>query len=274
MGFLRKDQNGFSAIMIVLILVVVAVIGFAGWKVMSNNKDKNGSGSSGSTALNSQAEAACNKEISDKTFCKFAGHFSLNAAYKAEITSTDTSGTISKIELQNDTKSNSSMVTKDASGKETGAFVTLNNASYIKDESSGTWTKYSSSSSTTDTKPTNDIKIDTNDITSKNTISYKNLGTEACGKLTCYKYQVVDTANAGTTQYIWFDTKNYQMQRWSSKDASGSTDMVFTYQSVTISEPSPVKDASASTNAPSQADINAAIKAAQDAANASSDTSQ
>jgi outer membrane lipoprotein-sorting protein len=257
-----RNQQGFSPIFIVLILVVVAAVGFAGWKVSQNQKDST-SGSGSTAALNSQAQDACLKEINDKNFCKFVGHFNLNASYAATITSTDSKGTVSKIELQSDSKSNSMMVTKDGSGNETGAFVTLNNASYIKDVASGTWTKYTNSTTASDSNPTKDISIDTSDITEKNTVTYKSLGTEACGKLTCYKYQVVDTASPGTTQYIWFDTKNYQMQRWSSKDADGSTDMVFTYKSVNITEPSPVKEASSATSAPNAAEINAALQAAQ-----------
>lgn len=231
--------------MVVVIVVVLAAIGFAGWKVFSSKNttnNKNSTSSTPATASNSAVETACNKEVNDKVLCKFASHFSLANSYKATITSTDPSGTVSKIELENDSKSNSSMVTKDASGKETAAFITLNNSSYIKNEADGTWTKYTSSASTTTTKPTSDIKVDTNDITNNNTTSYKNLGTEKCGSLTCYKYQVIDTTAPGTTQYIWFDNKNYQMQRWSSKDSSGSTDMSFSYQSVNITAPSPVHD--------------------------------
>jgi hypothetical protein len=260
-----KDERGmFHPLLIGLIVVVVAAIGFAGYKV-SNKNDKKSVTPTAAVASNSAAESACNKEISDKTFCKFVSHFSLNSAYKATIASTDSSGMVSKVELQNDSKSNSTMVTKDANGKETSAFITLDNSSYIKDESDNSWTKYTSSTATDTTKPTSDIKIDTNDITSKNTISYKNLGTEACGKLTCYKYQVVDSANAGTTQYIWFDNKNYMMQRWYSKDANGTMDMSFTYQSVNITAPSPVKEASTQSGA-NAADVNAAIQAAQQSA--------
>ncbi len=269
---IHKDSRGFfHPLLIALSVVVLAGIGYAGWKVSSNKKDTKASNSS-AVASNSAVEASCNKEINDKIFCKFASHFNANSTYKATITSTDSKGTVNKIELQNDTKSNSSMVIKDASGKEISAFITLDNSSYIKNEGDGSWTKYTSSASA-DTKPTSDIKIDTNDITNKNTISYKSLGTEACGKLTCYKYQVVDSANADTTQYLWFDNKDYLMQRWSSKDANGTTDMSFSYQSVNIQAPSPVKEASTGASGYNSADVNAAIQAAQEAAGAS-ETSQ
>lgn len=241
----QRDSRGvFHPLMVVIIVVVLAAIGFAGWKVFSskNSNNKSSASSAPATASNSAVETACNKELNDKVLCKFASHFSLASSYKATITSTDPSGTVSKMEMENDGKDNSSTVTKDGSGKETAAYISLNKSSYIKNEADGTWTKYTSSASSTTTNPTSDIKVDTNDITNNNTTSYKSLGTEKCGSLTCYKYQVIDSTTPDTTQYIWFDNKNYLIQRWSSKDANGTTDMSFSYQSVNITVPSPVHD--------------------------------
>jgi outer membrane lipoprotein-sorting protein len=97
------------------------------------------------------------------------------------------------------------------------------------------------------------------------------LGKEACGKLTCFKYQVIDSTAPATTQYLWFDTKDYMMQRWSFKDANSSSDMVFTYQAVTIKAPSTVHDFDANSQADMQA-AQAAAAAAAAAASAGSDT--
>ncbi len=267
----QTDSRGvFNPLVVILIVVVLGVIGFAGWKISSKKDTKS---STAAVVNNSAVESACNKEINDKVFCKFAAHFSLTSSYKSTITSTDDKGTVSKIDVENDTKSNSSMTTKDAAGKETSAFITLDNASYIKDEADGSWTKYTSSASTNTSKPTSAVKFDASDITSKNTTSYKNLGKEACGNLSCYKYQVVDSTTPGTTQYIWFDSKNYQMQRWSSQDTSGSMDMPFSYESVNIKAPSPVKEAT-SPSAGGSTDVNALIQAAQNAAASGSAPSQ
>lgn len=38
LGFMKKNQGGFSALHIVLVLVVVGIIGFAGWKVWDSSK--------------------------------------------------------------------------------------------------------------------------------------------------------------------------------------------------------------------------------------------
>ena len=133
------------------------------------------------------------------------------------------------------------------------------------------WTKYSSGSAPSTTNPSSDIKTEFSDTSTPadKRIQYKSMGKEKCGKLTCYKYQVVDPASAGTTNYVWFDTKDYRLQRWYGKDANGTNDFVITYGSVKISTPSPVVDASAPSAAggtPSQAEINAAMQQAQAAA--------
>lgn len=258
----QKDQHGIAHLLvIVVIVVIVAVAGFAAWRVSSNKKTTTSSPTA--TVANKAVEDSCNKELKDKDLCKFASNFKLSGiSYRSTVT-TVAEGKTTVMNMEVDAKDNSSIVTTEDS-KETGAFISFNKATYVKDAASGTWIKYSSSDSSTpkETSPTSDIKIDAQDLTANSTTSYKNLGKEACGKLSCFKYQVTDTQQPGTTSYIWFDTKDYMMQRWSTKDAKGSTDMTFSYVSVTIKEPSPVKEFDAQSNADIQAAQEAAAAAA------------
>lgn len=262
---IRLDQRGIAHIgLVIIVLVVAAAIGAAAWKVSSNKSSGGGSG----TVVNKAAEESCLKETGEKDLCKFASRYNPNASYSAVVTSTTSEGT-SKSTIETDGKDNSSMVvTQD--GKEVMASISLNGDSYIKDLESGTWIKYAANkdTATETTPPTEEVDFNANDITEKNTITYKNLGKEACGKLTCFYFQVIDSTQKGTTQYLWFDTKDYQMQRWYFKDAESTSDMVFTYKSVKISAPSPVKDSSEASGT-SQADVEAAIQAAQEASAAS-----
>ena len=238
----KYNQNGFAhLVLIVIVVAVVAIAGVAVWKVSSN---KNSSTNSSTTATTKAAQSACEKSINDKDFCKFASHTDMvKAVYVATATSVTSEGT-STMTIKADGKDNTDLAISQ-NGAEVSRFISLDGATYTKTPDSDTWTKFPAASSATpkDTSPTSDIKINYSNITENNTVSYKSLGKEACGKLTCFKYQVVDTASAGSTQYIWFDTKDYLMQRWSMKDSSGSNDMAFTYpSSVTIAVPSPVKD--------------------------------
>lgn len=234
------DKSGIAHPgLIILVVAVIAVAGFAFWKV-SSNKDSN----TGSSATSKAAQSACEKSINDKNFCKFASHTDLvKAIYVATDTSVTSEGTSTMV-IKADGKDNTDL-TISQNGAEVSRFISLDGATYMKTPDNDTWIKYPATSTATpkDTSPTSDIKIDYSNITENNTVSYKNSGKEACEKLTCYKYQVVDTANAGTTQYIWFDTKDYLLRRWSTKDSSGSNDMSFTYpSSVSITAPTPVQE--------------------------------
>ena len=266
---IKSNQSGLAHLgLIVVAVVLVAAAGAAVWRVSSSNKNSSGS----KVVVNKQVEDACNKAISDTNLCKFAASFNANAAYKATATTTGGSanGTLT---IETDGKGNTSL-----SGTTAGQSldtITLGNSTYIKDETNGTWLKYTTdtTNSASSSNPADNVKLDANNITNNGTITYKNLGTEACGSLTCYKYQVIDKSQTGTTQYMWFDTKNYQMQKYEVSSAStGTMDMAFTYQGINIATPSPVQDASSSASSsstPSQADINAAIQAAQNASSSS-----
>src|SRR6266567_3894185 len=43
-NFMKKNQNGFGHIALFMFIVVLLVVGFAGWKVMNANKDKSKNG--------------------------------------------------------------------------------------------------------------------------------------------------------------------------------------------------------------------------------------
>jgi outer membrane lipoprotein-sorting protein len=248
-GTVKNEQGVAHLVLIVLVVVVLAAIGGAAWRVSSSKKnDKKPATAANSqtakVAADSEVETACLKEVNDKNLCKFAASYKIDGvAFRAVIDSTSDMGK-SVMTMEVDGKNNSS-VTTTQDGKEQAAFVTLNNTSYVKDADGSAWTKYPPAESVPGAgNPIGDIKVDSKNITEGNTISYKPLGKEACGKLTCYKYQVVDSKNPTQTQFLWFDTKDYQMQRFSFKDPQGETDMTFEYKSVTIKEPSPVHDLS------------------------------
>lgn len=260
-----SNQKGLAHLPMILIgAAVVVIIGLAAWHVSS-------SGSGSKPTVDKEAESACLKEVNDKNLCKFAASYNAKAAYKAVITSTSSDGT-STSNLSTDGNDNTAMTISQA-GNEVSASVVLNGDTYIKDETQNTWIKYpKDNTSKPDTaNPTSDIKIDSSDLTAKNTITYKYISKEACGKLSCFKYQVVDTTQKDLTQYLWFDDKGYQLQKWSSSDSSGTTEMVFTYAKVTITAPSPSKDFSAASSADIQS-AQAAAAAAAAAINAQSTT--
>jgi len=85
--------------------------------------------------------------------------------------------------------------------------------------------------------------------------------------LTCFKYQITDTSTPTTETFVWFDTKDFLLRRITTKDGVNTSDMTLSYDKVSISTPSPVKSSSSSSDntVPTQAQIDAAMQAAQDA---------
>ncbi len=242
--------------MIVVVLVLVAAIGGVGYYVSTKNK-----GSSGKSAVSKELAAstkalddACNKSLNDKDFCKFASNWSELTNYKSIISTSSPEGTtIMTAETENSDKSR--VVTK-TNEKETASYIIIGKDFYTKDEADGAWTKFTDDSIT---KPvTNNIKDDVkvSDITNEaetSKIKYKKIGKEACQNLTCYKYQIIDSADLKTEQFVWFDTKDFLLRRTTTKSADGSMDMVLSYGNVKVSAPTPVKSTSSSSQSAAEA---------------------
>lgn len=248
----RHDSRGISHILIPILIILIVAVAGAGWYVYKNQKNNS---SSAGTAESKAAVDECNKLYSDKDLCKFAGNYNPTSSYKATFTDTSKDGKTTNMTMETDTKGNSSTTTSE-NGKETGAFISLNGDTYMKDMTDNSWIKYPKSPDTPATTPTTDMKIDFKNEASKTPeqqISYKKLGKEACGNTTCFKYQVTDPSQPNTTSLIWFGTKDYQLHQWSFTDADGNKNVgTFNYVNVTIKAPTPVKDAAAT---PSAADI-------------------
>jgi outer membrane lipoprotein-sorting protein len=231
---LQNNEQGIAQILIIIIAVVVlGAVGFVGYKVATKNKSKT---TSSSTATTNAVSSSCLSTYHDANICHFAS-FSTSfdkTAYTATITTTQ-QGTTSTLTMKNDGKGNTAM-TGTSDGQQFNSIL-LDGNTYIG--SGGTWMEYKSGSTApTQSNPTSNMNIG---VGTKG-ITFKNLGTDACGSQSCFKYQVTDAAMAGTTQYVWFDNSSYKLREWKYSDGSGnSTDMTISYGAVTITAPSPVQ---------------------------------
>jgi len=255
----ESDQRGIAhLLLIVIVVVVLAAIGFVGWKVYSN---KNGgstknSASSGAPApsandkaVASAAETACLNKYHDKDLCKFVAAQEAAPFEKTPLKMTmtgTTSGQPGTFVLEQDGKGNNSLAMT-GSGQTTN-MITLNGQVYTQTAAGGPWITYGTgSSSTAQSSPASSL---TDFLSSLSTTSFTKLGKEACGPLTCFKYQITDSTTPGATQYVWFDTGQHLMRQYYEAGVGGSSDsmtMTIAYQKVTINKPSPVQDLSTST---------------------------
>lgn len=231
-------MGGLAHIQLALLMaVVVAAVGLVAWKVTDNR-------STIATGINQDTQSKCITVVNDKLFCKFAGVFANVTNYKATISITDQNGASANYDLAYDGKNNSSMVVKQ-NGQEQGNIVVYSGVTYSKDYSDGQWFKYGTGDKNTpqflDLKK-EFLKADFKGDNGQK-LEYKNLSTEKCGELKCYKYQETDPQKPTETNYLWFDTKDYLLRRVSANDGKTSTEMTVTYASVSITQPSPTKDA-------------------------------
>ena len=231
---ISSDNRGIAHLaLIAVIVVVVAAVGFAAYRVMNQDKDTTGSASTGKQST----EVPCDSD--DKDLCKFFSSWKANKQYRM---TTKTDGKDAGVyEIDGD----KSRVVMNMEGSKYEV-ITIDKTTYTK--AGSTW--YKQTNKETEDDVAKDIKPDfeepkdedQGEATAPKT-SYKKIGKEACGDLTCFKYQVVDAdAEANEKQFIWFDDKDYQMRRSLTETKEGTMEMTFEYSGVSISEPSPVKE--------------------------------
>lgn len=248
MKSIRKRQDGFAHILIaVIVLIVAAAAGFCVWKFVLNKNEEPAAVKNATPAVATAAraaESACMTKYNDHDLCNFVAAETASPFDKAAtvITMTGTSnGTATNIVIKSDGNGNTE--TTMTGGGQTYNAIDLNHISYYQSEADGPWMTYGASTDTTDTSTSSDSGL-TGFLDSLNTTTYTKVGQEACGTLTCLKYQVVDSTQVGTTLYAWFDTHDFLLRQFSQSDSSGSFTMAIAYQAVTIPTPSPVQDMS------------------------------
>jgi hypothetical protein len=260
---LKRNQSGLASV-IIIVAVVLAVAGGIGYYVMNNKDDKKTADSSSQSATSNQANSeACKKVIDDDDFCKFASNIASLTNYTTVISTSGANGS-SEMTVEVET-AEKSRVTAKQDGKEVSAMITIGKTYYSKDYADGKWLKVTGEAPET-ADVTKDLGIDFSDE-NLDGVSYKRIGEEACGNLTCIKYQIIDTEEEEPTeQFVWFDNKDFLLRRYSITGGEGTTNMTISYGKVTITEPSPVKELPAPGAGAIPEDIQDQIDAAMGAA--------
>lgn len=230
---LNKDTRGIAHVaLIAIIVVVLAGVGFAAYRVM--NKDKDGK-TGVDNATQKAAEDECKKENDDKDLCKFLTNWEIGQKYR--MISTDEKGAKSTFEIDGN-KSHISMT------MEGGAYevITIDKTTYTK--AGSVW--YKQTIKEADQDVAKDYKVDFDDPSESAPeapkTTYTKLGKEACGNLQCFKYQVNDPASPEDKQFIWFDDNDYLIRRQRTETKDGASEVTFEYDNVNVSEPSPVQE--------------------------------
>jgi outer membrane lipoprotein-sorting protein len=249
MQTIKFNQQGIAHIMmLVLAVVVIGGIGFAGYEVTQKNKTATKSSQSPAKVATDNAQLSiCQKQLNDANLCKFATNVSKldSTAYSLVMTSSDGNGS-SSLSIKNDGVGGTEGSIK--SGGLNYDIIAVPKYTFIKNED-GSWTRYPADSpdAPPTSNPLSDFKLsENNDYTNGGKITFQKLGQEACGNLSCFKYNVVDKSDSSNSMNstVWFDTKNYQLRRMQYKDPSGggSVDLTITYENVKVTPPANYTD--------------------------------
>lgn len=246
----KSNQEGIAVLVIVLVIAAIAVVSAAGYFVYSRNNDSDNGTSTQLTSSEKKAvEAECRKSIDDKDFCKFASNIDFGGEYRMTLTSSDGSMVT---EIDGD---NSSTVMTSGDGSES-KFIYLNGATYTYDNDEGVWLKYTNDLATDFTVDLDEeFNFDDETVPETERETYESKGKEACGNLTCFKYQIVDPTSPDTEQYVWFDDDEYKLRRFQIIESGQTSEGTIEYVEITISEPSPVREFTQPEGVPSEEEL-------------------
>lgn len=238
----KKSKTPFIIIIVVILVVTLGVVSILFLKdrfTSSNKIDRK--------TLN----AACDQN--DKNICNFINKLNKIENISVKTTANDVRGgkLVTTIQIQGKYKhSETSSYTNEQPATE----IVIDDYEYQKDNSDGKWWRSPSRSVSgapptpvDNTSPTSPevFEVVINDHGLENT-TFQKIGTEACGNLTCLKYQVFDVDWTDSKKYVWFDTKDYLPRKTVNYDfysrGNLTTEAIITYDNIKITEPSPVKE--------------------------------
>lgn len=234
----KKKLNKGKSNIFIIIAAIVVVSGLVGYYILSQK------GSVTIPAIKPPLNADC--KLKDPELCKFMNNWSAQTNYSVVSNSTFGGKTVeSTYEISGSDKFH--MMSK-MDGKENSNMISIGDTTYTLDYSDNKWWKQTLKKDQTNTESTveQQAKEEKNQFDEKNikdTTTYTFIAKEACGDLTCFKYEVTDSAAAGSKQFIWFDDKDYLLRKIRIEDKdNGAMESIYSYSGISINAPSPVKE--------------------------------
>jgi len=229
----HKDERGIAHLFLILLIVgVVGVGGFAFWRVSSynNNDGENANGiehNDGSGNNSATVSDDCIAATHDENICHLGAITDLSK-YPAEVVMT-TEGAEGPVTftVKYDGKGNHQVSSDLVNG------ITVGGKNYV--EVSGQWWDASGDNTQTVSDPVNFGIATTAGIT------YTNQGKVACGDDTCFKYHLSGGILGEGTVDVTFGDKDYLPRHYDANNIlfgqGGRIVMDITYKSVTITAP-------------------------------------
>lgn len=125
--------------------------------------------------------------------------------------------------------------------------ITMGDTTYLKDYKDNSWWKQTASKEELKENVADEVVKEPIDFKemyeeAKDTVTYKNLGEEACGELTCYKYEQVDSASPEGKRLFWFDNKDFLLRKEQNGFGEFTATSEYSYDNINIKAPTPTKE--------------------------------
>lgn len=128
-------------------------------------------------------------------------------------------------------------------GQLESSMISFGGVTYFKDVSDNAWYQVGDAEGNFSDPKESLVEIQATYNEDNLDMQIKKIGNEACGSLTCDKYEIIDVVSEdGSTSYVWIDTKEHLARRMEFSFEGGSNVMEYKYEVVQISKPSPIKE--------------------------------
>ncbi len=233
---LQAPKKSNTCLVVAIILFIIFIVLAAGGYLIY----KKGSGVLKSAVSSITLNPNCKQN--DPDLCKFLNNWQSIDYFTANSTSTfEGKEQKSVMKSVGDDKFQMTNIT---GGSENYNMISIGNTTYTKDYTDGKWLKTTLEPTKSDASAT-EIKDEFDFNVEEDQTTYKKIGKEACGKLTCFKYQVIDPqmAELNSKEYILFDDKDYLLRKTITEGPDNNlATSEFDYSKITIIEPSPIKE--------------------------------
>lgn len=128
-------------------------------------------------------------------------------------------------------------------GELESSMISFEGVTYFKDLKDGSWYSMGNAGEEVGDPKENLMEIQSTYNEENLDMQIKKVGSEACGNLTCDKYEMTDLLGEEESKtYVWIDTKEHLARKMEFAFQGGSNVMEYKYETVQIAKPSPIKE--------------------------------
>ncbi len=228
-----------------LIIIFILIIGLGLWLILTSRR----SPSKTNVKLPNLASTC---KYNDPPICAFINELKTVTDLAIKITLTTNLGEKTTNFFESQDKNRTRFISYNKSGQEISSWIFIDNAVYAKDYTDNRWWKQVVDKTAQEQIATG-VGLGTDfgqkAVNRDDKTIYHNLGTEPCGTLVCFKYQVVNPTDLYLKEYIYFDNVKYQLRKLMCEMKDGGiVESIYQYDQTKIVEPSPIKEASPNQN--------------------------